>query len=141
MKPKLLLRLAGVLMFLHTIGHSIGALTWKTAPNAAIANVIAGMQNIHFNFMGRVSTIASYYHGYGIMMIFVLLLITVLLWLLSNETGLRLTYRLMAPITLFLVLLAIAEYVYFFPFAALLTSLAAICSLFACIRMSPLNSL
>jgi len=37
MRPKLLLRIAAGLMFLHTIGHSFGASTWKDAPNAAVA--------------------------------------------------------------------------------------------------------
>ena len=36
MKPKILLRIASILMLLHTAGHTMGALTWKEAPNAAV---------------------------------------------------------------------------------------------------------
>ena len=84
MNPKILLRIAAVLMFLHTIGHSFGALNWKNAPDTAVGNLINSMQTTHFEFMGRSATLAGFYEGYGLTMIFVLLLISVVLWLLSN---------------------------------------------------------
>jgi hypothetical protein len=130
MKPKLLLRIAAILMFLHTIGHTFGALGWKKAPNAAVAGVISGMENNHFDFMGRTTTIASFYEGYGYSMIAVLLFISVLLWLLSAEPVAKLL-----PLTaVFLLLLAVVEFIYFFAFAAAFSLLAGLCTLFAFIR-------
>jgi hypothetical protein len=114
MKPKLLLRIAAGLMFLHTIGHSFGALTWKDAPNAAVAAVIASMQSEHFHFMGRESTIAGFYVGYGVSMILVLLFISLLLWIFSTAFN----PGAIALMGIFLVALGVVEYIYFFPLAA-----------------------
>ena len=131
MKPKFLLRIASVLMFLHTAGHTLGALTWKNAPNAAVGQVINGMEIIHFEFMGRSVSIASFYEDYGFNMILVLLLISVLLWLLSAETRRNLSLRTTQLLAAFLLMMAIIEYIYFFAFAAALTLLAGICTLIA----------
>ncbi|GAC1312917.1 MAG: hypothetical protein NVSMB24_35370 [Mucilaginibacter sp.] len=131
MKPKLLLRIASVVMLLHTAGHTLGALTWKNAPNGAVANVIAGMQREHFDFMGRSETIAAFYEGYGIINIFVLLLLSVLLWLLSNDAVSALTKNLSALLGMFLVIMSVCEYIYFFPFAAMLSLIAGLCALLA----------
>ena len=65
MKAKLLLRIAAAMMLLHTIGHTMGTLTWKQAPNNAVAQVVSGMQNNHFDFMGRSSSLAGFYEGFG----------------------------------------------------------------------------
>jgi hypothetical protein len=136
MKAKLLLRIAAVLMLLHTIGHTIGALTWKTAPNKAVEATISSMQNNHFEFMGRQATLASFYEGYGISMIGVLLLVTVLLWLAAAETFNPLSAQLTVTLGIFLLFLAIAEYIYFFPFAALFSFLAGVCALIARFRFA-----
>lgn len=127
MKKKLLLRIAAVLMFLHTIGHTIGVLTWKKAPNSAIAQVIAAMQDNRFDFMGRSSSLAGFYEGYGVSMLIVLLFVSLLLWLLSASP----TRSLLILTGLFLIGLAVAEYIYFFPLAAALTLLAGLCTLLA----------
>jgi hypothetical protein len=135
MNPKLLLRIAAIFMLLHAIGHSFGALGWKKAPNEAIGRVIDAMQSNHFTFMGRSTSFADFYEGYGITMIFVLLLISFLLWFLSYETSNALAAKLLLPMTVFLMLLVVAEYVYFFPFAAIFTFVAGICALLARIRI------
>jgi hypothetical protein len=127
MKAKILLRIAAIIMLLHTIGHTIGALTWRDAPNAAVKQVIDGMLNNRFNFMGRLASIGDFYTGYGYSMIGMLLLISVLLWLLSaNPNG-----GIILALGFFLVFLGIIEFIYFFPFAAALSLLAGIATLFA----------
>jgi hypothetical protein len=83
---KIALRIAAILMLLHTAGHTVGALTWKNAPNAHVAAVVTGMEKEHFGFMGRSLTLASFFTGYGYSMIGVLLLVSVLLWLLVCRT-------------------------------------------------------
>lgn len=124
MNSKILLRIAAGLMLFHTIGHTIGALTWDQPATPATGLVIKGMQAAHFTFMGRYTTIASFYEGYGFIMIFVLLLVSLILWLLSGDTGNALTARLLIPLAVFLLLLAVAEFIYFFPFAAGISLLA-----------------
>lgn len=132
MKPKLLLRIAAGIMLLHTAGHTMGALGWKSAPNTAVAQIIAGMEREHFDFMGRSSTLADFYNGYGLMFIFVLLMITWTLWLLSSSND----RRLLLPLTIYLFAQAVLEYIYFFPMAAIISLLAAIASALALYRFS-----
>ncbi|MFD2872039.1 hypothetical protein ACFS5N_06145 [Mucilaginibacter ximonensis] len=124
MKPKILLRAAAVLMLLHTIGHTFGALGWAKAPNTKVAAVISGMQNEHFDFMGRSVTLAQFYIGYGISMILILLYFSLQLWLLAISP----TRPMLLLTALLLSGLAVCEYVYFFPFAALFTAIAAACT-------------
>jgi hypothetical protein len=131
MKSKLLLRIAAILMFLHTAGHTSGSLTWKNAPNSAIAGVITAMQTNRFDFMGRSVSIADFFEGYGIGNIWVLLLITVILWFLASDTENQFSVKYLTAIIIFLFFLAVTEYIYFFPFAAVITLLAGLFALFA----------
>jgi hypothetical protein len=124
---KIALRIAAALILLHMFGHTMGALTWKNAPNVRVAAVVTGMENEHFDFMGRSLTLASFFNGYGYSMIGVFLLVSVLLWLLSIEPN----KRMIAVLGLFLLFLAIIEFIYFFPFAAAFSLLAGISTLFA----------
>ena len=117
------------------MGHTMGALNWKTPPNAAVGQVISGMETTHFEFMGRQASLALFFDGYGAITLLVLLLMIALLWLLSNQTENPLTARLLTLLTLFLLLMAVAEYLYFFPLAAVLTFLAGICGLAASMRI------
>jgi hypothetical protein len=132
MNAKLFLRIAAVVMLLHAVGHTMGALSWKKAPNTAVAQVINGMQNQHFDFMGRSASLADFYNGYGISMIFVLLLVSVLLWLLAANP----VKNMLVTLGLFLLALAVCEYVYFFPFAAAFSLTAAICVWLARLKTS-----
>ncbi len=126
MKPKLLLRRAAFFVGLHLIGHSIGALTWKQPPNAAIGRVINSMQTQHFDFMGRSVTLGNFYSGYGFTMLFVLGLLVVLFWQLSNNAENRMTTKLLLPLSTYLLIQGVLEFIYFFPFAAIISLLAAI---------------
>lgn len=132
MKPKTTLRIASGLMLLHTAGHTIGALTWKQAPNARIAVVVGSMQAEHFDFMGRTVSLGSFFEGYGLTMIGVLLLLAVLLWLQPER-------KLILSIGVFLLFLGLIEFVYFFPFAAAISLLAAIFTLYAYMIWKPSN--
>jgi hypothetical protein len=140
MKPKLLLRIASVIMLLHTVGHTFGALGWKNAPNAAVASVIAGMEREHFNFMGRSSTIAGFYEGYGVINIFVLLLLSILLWLLSGQAANPAARSMSVLLGIFMVIMSVCEYIYFFPLAAIMSLIAGICALLARGKFSGANS-
>jgi hypothetical protein len=135
MKAKLWLRIASALMAFHTLGHTFGALTWRQAPNAATADVINGMQTNHFIFMGRLASLASFYEGYGISMILVLLLVVVSLWLMSSSFNNSLAPKLLSVLTVFLLFLSVTELIYFFPMAAIITFLAAVATLIATIQI------
>ena len=132
MKPKLLLRIAALLMFLHVIGHTIGALTWRDAPNPSVGAVITGMQKEHFPFMGRDVSIASFYEGYGISMIVVLLFVSQLLWICSTVFH----RRTITLIAVFLLTLGIVEFIYFFPLPAVLSFVAGLFTLVS-LRKTP----
>jgi hypothetical protein len=130
MKPKILLRVASIMMFLHTIGHTIGALTWKKDPDPGIQQVVDAMINHKFIFMGALRSIGDFYEGYGMMMIFVLLLMAVLLWQLS---AICFKYpapaaRLLIPISLGLLAIALMEFRYFFLLAGAFTLIAGLLS-------------
>jgi len=125
MKSKLLLRIASGLMFLHTIGHTLGILPSNKPPNASIEKVVSDMHSNTFEFMGRTSSLGSFYNGYGVIALFMIFWTSILLWILSNDPVNRLTKKLLPVLFLFLFCMGIAEYIYFFPFAAALTLLAA----------------
>jgi len=132
MRPKLLLRIAAAIMLFHTIGHTFGALTWQQTSNARVADVIAGMNREQFLFKGRLTSLASFFNGYGIIMIFVLLLISIQLWMLSGNP----VKNQRIAMGLFLLALAVSEYIYFFPMAALFTLAASICVGLTLVRRS-----
>ena|ERR1700761_1824760 len=133
MPVKLSLRIAAAIMLLHTIGHTMGALTSNQAPNARVAAVIAGMEREHFDFMGRSASIALFYNGYGIGMILVLVLVSILLWLLSVTP----VKSMILAMGIFLVLTAINEFIYFFPLASVMSLIAGVLTLLA---LQPSNS-
>ena len=116
-----------MLMLLHTLGHTVGALTWKNAPNAAVKQVVNGMLGNRFDFMGRSVSIGDFYSGYGYTMIGVLLLVSILLWLLATTPF----KSMMLVLGVFLFFLGIIELIYFFPFAAAFSLLAGIFTLIA----------
>jgi len=120
-------------MLLHTAGHTLGALTWRDAPNAAVARVVRGMETVHFEFMGRQASLGLFFNGYGFINIGVLLLISALLWLLSRDIGNRLFSGFTVLLGAFLLAMGVLEYIYFFAFAAVISTLAGVCTLAALI--------
>src|ERR1700750_3002538 len=114
MKPKMILRIASISMLLHTIGHTIGAMTWKKDPDPAMQQVVDNMISHKFIFLGSLRSIGDFYEGYGITMIFVLLLMACLLWQLSITC---VKYpdsaaNLLLPISLGLLVIALIEFKY-----------------------------
>ena len=88
-----------------------------------------------FDFFGKSVSIGDFFAGYGYSMIGVLLLVCVLLWLLSAEPN----RRFILALGLFLLFLAIIEFIYFFPFASVLSLLAGVCTLLAYKNQSMMN--
>ncbi len=128
MKPKVLLRIAAVVMFLHVVGHTIGAATWKQTNEPAKQEVIKRMVEQKFPFMGTVRSMAEYYDGYGYSSTIALLLAVTLLWILSGlaERNAVVAAKILLPVSLFLLLLGIDEIIFFFPLAAGMSLLGAL---------------
>ena len=84
MKPKLLLRIAAIVLFLHAIGHSMGTLTWQKPDGEIPVEVVQKMQEVRFDFMGTENTMASMFSGNGIAGIILLLLMSTILWIISD---------------------------------------------------------
>jgi len=130
MTPKLLLRIASAIVLVHNIPHTLGHANWKNAPEEANRRAIDAMISNRFEFMGRETSYANFYDGYGYGGTLTLLLVMVILWMISSNQS-TLTKQLSLATGLFLVAWAIMEYVYFFPLAAGFTIVAAVLTLIA----------
>ena len=130
MKPKIILRIASISMLLHTVGHTMGAMSWKKDPDPAIQQVVDNMISHKFIFLGALRSIGDFYEGYGITMIVVLLLITVLLWQLSKMYILypEPAAGILVPMSVGLLIIALIEFRYFFFLPGTLTGIAGILS-------------
>jgi hypothetical protein len=129
MKPKLLLRIAAILILIHALLHTMGFNQWKEDPEPAKHEMIKLMTGQKFPFMGTSRNMGEYYDGFGYAASIALFLIAVLLWLVSTEssTNSSLAKKTIAVISFGLLLWAADELIYFFPFAAGLTLAASIC--------------
>jgi hypothetical protein len=133
MKPKLLLRIAAILIAIHGVGHTIGHSGWKNAPDPVERQVIGQMTGHKFPFMGAIHSLGDYFEGYGYACSIALLLIAILLWITAGELQANKTLagKVILTISLGLVIWAVDEVIYFFPFAAAPTFLASLCGLLA----------
>jgi hypothetical protein len=129
MKPKILLRVAALLTLLHTIGHTLAAFTWHDAPNNAVKQVIDGMLTVHFDFTGRQVSMGGFYAGFGYTLTGVLLMITMILWMLSNDTVSVLSKQVRVVLAVFLLFSGVIEYCYIIAPPAAMSFLAGICVL------------
>lgn len=129
MKRKLLIRIAAVLMFLHTIGHTFGVFGSKKAPNPTIGRILADMNTNYFPFMGRSASLGIFFQGYGMILIFDLLFTSLVIWWLAAKTETEFGQKLLLASFLYLTALALMELLYKFP--VFLTIPAALCLLLA----------
>ena len=129
MKPKLLLRIAAVLIFIHAVLHTFGFSQWKQDPDPAKHEMIKLMTGQRFPLMGTSRNMGEYYDGFGYATSITLVLIAVLLWILSGEilTSPSLAKKVILVISCSLLVWAADEVIYFFPFAASLSSAAGLC--------------
>jgi hypothetical protein len=136
MTPKLLLRIAAILMLIHLIGHSIGHSGWKKDTDPGKAEVVRVMTGAHFPFMGVSRSMGDYYEGYGYVTSAALLLMVLVLWFSSSGTGGDNRSIGQIVLTVGIVLIAICglEFAFFFPFAAGISLLAGLFTLAARLR-------
>ena len=134
MLPKLFLRIAAVLMLIHAVLHTLGHSGWKKAPDPVKHQVIAQMTGHSFHFMGVNRSMGEYFEGYGYACTLALLLIAFLLWISAAEAS-AFSKKMVAGVCVFLHFWSIDEFIYFFPFAAIITLLAALLSLIALFKI------
>jgi hypothetical protein len=129
MTPKLLLRIAAILILIHGALHTIGFNQWKKDPDPAKNEVIKQMTGQRFPFMGTSRNMGEYYDGFGYACSIALILIAFLLWIVSGELSSNpsLAKKVIMVISFGLLVWATDELIYFFPFAAGLTLFASIC--------------
>ncbi|HVU94617.1 MAG TPA: hypothetical protein VHE34_05300 [Puia sp.] len=137
MKRSLLIRIAAVLMFLHTAGHTFGVFGGKPA-TPTVARILQDMDQHHFSFMGRSASLGMFFEGYGVVLILVLLFSSIVLWWLAPQTESELGAKLLLLSFLYLTALALLEILYRFP--AFLTIPAAACLLMALLVRRPVTA-
>ena len=137
MKAKLFLRIASGLMIFHLIAHSFGHSGWKQTTDPIKQEVVSQMIEHKFQFMGTDRAMGDYYNGYGFCVSIALLFFAIVLWLLSCslKDSAALAYKLLIATIVCLFVWSIDEFIFFFPFAACITLLAAILALVATIQL------
>jgi uncharacterized membrane protein len=134
MTAKIILRAAAIIIFLHDIGHTMAVLTWKDDTDPKKMEVIKQMTENKFPFMATSRSMGEYFEGFGIQGTLALLLITLILWYVSDarETNKNFNKKIILTVSIILLVWGISELIYFFPLAAsfsLLSSLLGFYSL------------
>jgi len=118
-------------MLTHLIGHSIGQNGWKKNDDPVMRQVAHWMTGPRFPFMGVSRTMGDYFDGYGYTASITLATLALLLWLASSKVATQGQVVRSEILILALALLAFSaiEFLYFFPFAAIISCLAAVLTL------------
>jgi len=137
MKPKLLLRTASIIMLLHDAGHTFGHLSWKQTTDPAKQEVINQMSDKKFPFMGAERSMGEYYEGYGWAAALALLLIAAILWITAGHVTQNTIFakKILVVISIILLAWGIDELLFFFPFAAAFSLLAALLTAIAIFQL------
>ena len=124
--PKILLRVAAILMLVHLLGHSAGFSGWKKASGPAQQEVIKQMTVPRFPFMGAIHSMGDYYDGFGYGCSIAILMFILLLWFVSGElsTSPRLAKKVILTISICLLAWGMDELLFFFPFATCISLLS-----------------
>ena len=126
MKPKILLRIAAVMMIFHAMGHTFGHATWRQTTDPVKLEVVKQMTEHKFLFMSTDRSMAEYYDGFGLICTVTLLMLATLLWLASSATQYKdFIHKVLTTLGLALLAIGILELLYFFPFAASLSLIAS----------------
>jgi len=131
MTTKILLRIASLLMLFHLVGHSFGQNGWKKNNDPVMREVAHWMTAPKFPFMGVSRSMGDYFDGYGYTASVSLALFAVLLWLASSKTvaGDRSSQNEVLVLGAAILCLSGIEFLYFFPFAAIISLIAALLTL------------
>ena len=133
MKPKLLLRIAAVLILIHLLGHGVGHSAWDKPQDSKMQEVVTVMKSYKGEFMGATQSMADYYNGYSLMMFVLYGMSIILLWLLSRivKEQPAIVGNILYTIGTSYLIFGVIEFVYFFPFAAAMSFFAGVLTLVA----------
>ena len=125
-KYKILLYVSSLLIFIHLVGHYIGHRSWKMPTDSNMQSAVNAMIENKTNYMGAHRSLADFYHGYSLILFVVYILsIWVLLILAdSRSRDIRLAKRILLPFGIAYTLFGVIEFFQFFPFAAIVSTLA-----------------
>ncbi|RHX81133.1 LIC_13387 family protein [Leptospira yasudae] len=128
MKPKLLIRIAAIMMLIFAIGHSIGHFTRYNTTDPQAVTVISTMQQTKIPMEGVTKSYDQFYSGMSLNLSIVLISLTILLWFLSNlaESDPRATLKLLLPIFFCVAAFSVTGFFYFFAAPTLISSLGSI---------------
>jgi ABC-type multidrug transport system permease subunit len=132
MTNKLPFRIASVIMLLHALGHTMGTFGWKKTTDATKQSVIDQMLNHNFPFMGANHSFADAMDGYGFIGIFDLLFVAFMLWIIPKlqNGNISIAKWIAVVLGLKLIISGVLEYIYFFPLAAIMTTIAGVLTLY-----------
>jgi hypothetical protein len=137
MKWTVSLRIACVLILIHLLGHTMGHLGWKKPEDPEMRRIVHEMLSYKGNFIGASQSMGDYFHGYSLIMFIVFALSIAVLWLASCEKDVRSKFipRLLIGFGAAYVLISVIEALYFFPFAAAVSFLAALMIFYSVIAL------
>src|SRR5450432_1148115 len=117
MNPKLLLRIAAIIILLHAFGHTMGIFTWKQTTGPVPQDLIKQMTEQKFSFMGTTASMGAFYEGMGYASTIAMLMVVFILWIVaaSADKYPSFSVKILLPVSMFLFLLGLDELVYFFP--------------------------
>lgn len=128
MKPKLLIRIAAILILLQLLGHTYGHVIWDKRPDdPKMQEVLDAMKSYSGNFMGATKSMADYYSGYSLMIFFLYIMTIGILWLSSShlDSAGRLIRKFLFIIGATYLVMSVILYLHFFLLPACLSFLAA----------------
>ncbi len=143
MKAKIWIRLAFACIVIHFLGHTLGHLSWKEANgDTTKQEVIRQMTDYKFEFMGSSRSFGDYYEGYSLILLVMYLILLSLLWTISSVAAEQktLSKKLLLPIGIGLLAYGVLEFMYFFPFAASMSTAAGVFTLLGSMRLIKENN-
>ncbi len=132
MNPKLLLRIAAVLILFHCFGHTLYICTWTQTTDYVQNQVVKQMTVHQFPFGGTNRSMADYYNGFGYIITLVFMMMAILVWILSGGKAQadNTSKSMLLAIGFCLAAIGITELMYFFPLVAGQSLVAAALILF-----------
>jgi hypothetical protein len=83
LSPVVLIRLSAILFAILTIGHASGY-PWTTDQDLREKQLVASMKSVDLVFAGEHSSYWNLYFGWGLYVAILLLILTIILWFLSD---------------------------------------------------------
>ena len=128
MKPTIYLRIASVLIFVHSVLHTVGGVFGAPPPGPGEAAAEA-MRSNHFLFMGVIRSYWEFHRGLGLAVTIFLTAEAIVFWQLGSlaRTDAARLRPIMATFMVGYLAFAVNSYIYFFPVPIVFEFLIALC--------------